>query len=159
MAFVLLKQSTRKEVQSTVNSRWLWARWQLSVRSRQEVKKHLRFGRKATCYFTDNIYSTKNFKMHYPRCVCTCVCVTEGREFSQLKQNCLYFVFFIIRLTTCFALVLSHLQFTRYMSRTIQWLRCCVQIGISLVRFQMVSLEFFIDFLPIALWPWGRLSL
>jgi len=30
-------------------------------------------------------------------------------------------------------------------------------IGMSLVRFQMVSLEFFSD--PIALWPWGRLSL
>ena len=35
-----------------------------------------------------------------------------------------------------------------------------LQIGRSLVRFQMVSLEFFIDiFLPIALCPWGRLSL
>jgi len=31
-----------------------------------------------------------------------------------------------------------------------------LQIGRSLVRFQMVSLEFFIDIiLPIALWPWG----
>jgi hypothetical protein len=35
-----------------------------------------------------------------------------------------------------------------------------LQIGRSLVRFQMVSFEFFIDIiLPIALWPWGRLSL
>ena len=34
------------------------------------------------------------------------------------------------------------------------------QIGRSLVRFQMASLEFFIDIiLPIALWLWGRLSL
>ena len=30
----------------------------------------------------------------------------------------------------------------------------------SPVRFQMVSMEFFIDIIfPIALWPWGRLSL
>jgi hypothetical protein len=35
-----------------------------------------------------------------------------------------------------------------------------LQIGRSLVRFQMVSLQFFIDIiLPIAPWPWGRLSL
>jgi len=35
-----------------------------------------------------------------------------------------------------------------------------LQIGRSLVRFQMVSLEFFIDIiLPTALWPWGRLGL
>ena len=35
-----------------------------------------------------------------------------------------------------------------------------LQIGRSLVRSQMVSLEFFVDIvLPIALWPWGRLSL
>jgi len=35
-----------------------------------------------------------------------------------------------------------------------------IQIGRSLVRFQIMSLEFFIDIiLPIALCPWGRLSL
>ena len=35
-----------------------------------------------------------------------------------------------------------------------------LQIGRSLVRFQMVSLEFFIDIiLPIEHWPWDRLSL
>jgi len=38
---------------------------------------------------------------------------------------------------------------------------CAVlQIGRSLIRFQMVSLEFFVDIvLPIDLWPWGRLIL
>ena len=35
-----------------------------------------------------------------------------------------------------------------------------LQIGMSLVRFQMVSVEFFINIiLQIAKWPWGRLSL
>jgi hypothetical protein len=35
-----------------------------------------------------------------------------------------------------------------------------LQIGRSQVRFQMVSLKFFIDItIPIELWPWGRLSL
>jgi hypothetical protein len=35
-----------------------------------------------------------------------------------------------------------------------------LQAGRSRVRFLMVSLAFFIDiFLPVALWPWGRLSL
>ena len=35
-----------------------------------------------------------------------------------------------------------------------------LQAGRSWVRFQMVSLEFFVDvILPAALWPWGRFSL
>ena len=38
-------------------------------------------------------------------------------------------------------------------------LSAVLQIGRSLVRFQMVSLEFFIDIiLPIALWPWVDLA-
>jgi len=35
-----------------------------------------------------------------------------------------------------------------------------LQTGRSRVRFRMVSLEIFSDIiLPVALWPWGRLSL
>jgi hypothetical protein len=35
-----------------------------------------------------------------------------------------------------------------------------LQVGRSRVRFQMVSLEIFIDtIIPAALWPWDRLSL
>jgi len=41
-----------------------------------------------------------------------------------------------------------------------QWLRAVLQIGRSLLQSQLVSLEFFIDIiLPIALLPWGQLSL
>jgi hypothetical protein len=40
--------------------------------------------------------------------------------------------------------------------KSMNTLSTVLQIGRSLVRFQMVSLEFFIDIiLPIALWPWG----
>jgi len=49
-----------------------------------------------------------------------------------------------------------------FVSRTGGCLRIIrnIQTRRSLVRFQMVSLEFFIDIIfPIALWPWGRLSL
>jgi hypothetical protein len=35
-----------------------------------------------------------------------------------------------------------------------------LQTGMSRFRFPMVSPEFFIDIIvPVALWPWGRLSL
>jgi hypothetical protein len=40
-----------------------------------------------------------------------------------------------------------------------QWVRSVLQIGRSLVRSQMVLLDFSIDIIPsIALWRWGRLS-
>jgi len=34
-----------------------------------------------------------------------------------------------------------------------------LQVGRFRVRFPMVSLQFFVDILPAAIWPWGRLSL
>ena len=46
-----------------------------------------------------------------------------------------------------------------YFLFSIYWSSTLLQIERSLVRFQMVPLEFFIDIIhPIALWPWGRFS-
>ena len=53
------------------------------------------------------------------------------------------------------------IQIVRTHQHNINWDRGSTVVnGRSLVRFQMVSMEFFIDIiLPITLWPWGRLSL
>ena len=51
----------------------------------------------------------------------------------------------------CFWMDHQVIRATRWRS----WLRYCAQVGRSQVRFQMVSLEFFVDIiLPAALWPW-----
>ena len=44
------------------------------------------------------------FTVNFLRCVfpVVFVYVKEGRKLSKSKHNCLYFVFFIIGLTTCF---------------------------------------------------------
>jgi len=55
---------------------------------------------------------------------------------------------------------LRYATFGEYISLKLYTVICNTHIGSTLVRFQMVSLEFFIDIiLPIALWPWGRLSI
>jgi len=75
-----------------------------------------------------------------------------------------------LKSTTCFTIewewILPTLLtgFARFLAQTgtavTQWLSAVLQIGRSLVRSQLVSLEFFIRIiLPIALWPWGRLNL
>jgi len=57
------------------------------------------------------------------------------------------------------SIIINSYAFTAdlYYIKIYTWYGAVLQIGRSLVRFQMVSLEFFIDIiLPIAPWPWGH---
>ena len=70
---------------------------------------------------------------------------------------------FVIRVTVLSvkpSLGLSILWIDIKFYHNIEFLCAVLQIRRSLVQYQMVSLEFFIEIiLPIALWPWVRLSL
>ena len=55
---------------------------------------------------------------------------------------------------------ISNLLLIKWGTRRCSWLRYCATSRKAAVWFPKVSLQFFIDIiLPVALWPWGRLSL
>jgi len=56
--------------------------------------------------------------------------------------------------------IIYHNSISLYNIYCYMFRRTTLQTGMSRVRFPMVSLEFYSDIiLPVALWPWGRLSL
>ena len=68
-------------------------------------------------------------------------------------------LFFMLKMSLFFPLIIQTPNYKGVRCGAVSW-GTALQSGRSRVHFPLASLEFFIDIiLPVALWPWGRLSL